>query len=254
MLEYLCVSSVMTPGGAHDWVVNDLEIDGISQLAVKDLPGALFTFAGIVVNGRRARSAMRFSGLVIERDGEVAVTVTYVGPNPEGALFFGAVEGGAPPQNPTDLPIATRRPVRIAATATIVAVLDHPLEIERLEIDHGNTKDGAADWIVNDIRVDGTTQLVSGDISGDLFATECIDTLVTFQAGSCVGSRIELDVTYIGPNTDGCRFMGRLLGMVVREDREQAPPDVHAIIRVGDDEPEEVIAHCNWRAPYIPAS
>lgn len=74
MLERLVIANTL--GAEHDWIINDLEINGVSQLEVKNLSGALF-------------ACLYFRGLdVIERKSEVAVTVTYSGSNPRGEYFL----------------------------------------------------------------------------------------------------------------------------------------------------------------------
>lgn len=128
-------------------------------------------------------------------------------------------------------------------------MLDQPLEINRLEIENTGTDGGAADWIVNDIRIDGTSQFEQpGDVPGDFFEARTIHSWVKFHPGT----RIELIVTYIGFNESGCCFAARLLGTVVRDALQQPPPDVRAVIQTSGEAPdEEVVARCDWRAPYV---
>jgi hypothetical protein len=249
-LTRLVISNAGTAGGSRDWVINDIEINGVSQLKVKNLSGALFSTRGIVAGSMHATSYLYFRGLdVIERESEVAVTVTYVGSNPLGCPLFASIIGDAPPQRPTVLPITTKNKLLPTVTTTITAMLDQPLEIDMLEIEDTDTDGGAADWIVNDIRIDGASQFTrSGDIPGDMFATNAIDSFVKFHPGT----RIELLVTYIGLNKSGCCFTARLLGTVVRDDLQQPPPDMHAVIRTSGQHPDEkVVARCNWRTPYV---
>ncbi len=250
MLKRFVISNAGTAGGAGDWVINDIEIDGVSQIRVKNLSGALFSSRGVVVGGRRASSCLYFSGLdVIELDSEVAVTVTYVGSNEFGCPLFASIVGEAPPQRPTVLPIVTKNKLPRGVTTTITAVLDQLLEIGMLEIDDTGTKGGAADWLVNDICIDGTSQLKApGKVPGDMFETTAVDSFVKFHPGT----RIELLVTYIGSNESGCCFTARLLGTVVREDLQQPPRDVYAVIQTSDGAlDEKVVAHCDWRAAYV---
>lgn len=250
MLERLIFSDAGTSGGARDWVLNDVALDGVSQLEVKDLSGALFSTNGIAVRRRHAFSCLYFGGLdVIERESEVAVTVTYVGSNPRGVPFFASIIGDTPPQRPTVLPIATKNKLLPSVTTMITAVLDRPLEISMLEIEDTGTTGGAADWLVNDIRIDGTSRFTeAGDIPGDVFVTNLIGRFVKFHPGT----RIELRVTYIGLNDSGCCFTARILGTVVRDSLEQPPPDVHAVVQTsGQTLDDEVVARCDWRAPYV---
>jgi hypothetical protein len=100
-IENLFISNAGTPEGSADWIVNEIEIDGRPQRVPKDIPGSLF--------GSGSRAHVSFAGLdVIERDRELALTVTYVGPNPEGIPFFATATGSRPAQNPTVVPIVAR--------------------------------------------------------------------------------------------------------------------------------------------------
>lgn len=247
MLERLYISPPGTSNG-EDWIVNDIEVDGVSQLEVKNLSGALFSSRGVVASGGHALSCFYFRGLdVIESESEAAVTVTYVGSNPLGMPFFGAIVGDTPPQRSTVLPITTKHKLLPTIATTITAVLDQLLEIDMLEIE--DTATNGRDWIVNDIRIDGLSQFIqSGDVPGDMFATNAIDRFVKFHPGR----RIELIVTYIGLDISGCCFTARISGTVVRDNLTQPPPDVLAVVRTsGQATDEEVIARCDWRAPYV---
>jgi hypothetical protein len=244
------ISSAGTPGGARDWIVNDVEVDGVSQLSVKDLPGALFGTRGVAAGNRHAASRIHFTNLdVIEHDSEAAVTVTYVGPNPEGVPFYASIVGEYPQQRPTVLPIDSSGPIK--TKATIQARLDAPLRIELLEIDCGN--DGA-DWTVHDVRVDSSSVFMRpGDpIPGDMFSTSAIDTFVTFVPGKL----LEIDVQYNGAAPAGIPFVGRILGSVVREDHSRPPPDVQVLLSVANHHTAQrystlVVATCKWRQPYV---
>lgn len=242
-VERLFLSGAATPGGAADWIVHDLEIDGRSQLTSKDLPGSLFSGGGVTA---------LFSGFdPVERDHELAVVVTYVGPNPEGVPFYASVVGKKPVQRPTVIPIASKTPVPLLTKTTIlVRVQDVPFQIERIEIQDSDTSGGAADWIVNDLRVNGRSQFFqSGDIPGDMFATTAIDTFVKIEPCD-PGLAFEVDVTYIGSSERGAIFAARLEGTVLRDDYSAAPPDLHALVEtIGQGPGELVVATCNWRAP-----
>jgi hypothetical protein len=230
---------------ASDWVVNDIEIDGVSQLTKKDLPGFLFVEYGVVRPGRHVGSRFQFYGLLIESESEVAVTVAYVGLNPEGAVFDGSVWGGIAPQRPTQLVIASKDPIQ---REQIVIALDEPMRINMLEIDSG--EEGAG-WMIEDVRVDGTSQYCqSGPLPGDMFAVQSIDGFVSWQEGKI----IEIDVKYTGLELTGERFIGRLVFDETRDTSKAAPPDVRATIQYKKfHEPiEETVVHCDWRPPWRP--
>jgi hypothetical protein len=247
-IKHIYIANAGTPGGAADWIVNDIEVDGRSQLALKDLPGAVFGTRGIAVN-RRAATAFSFEGLdPVEHGRDLTLVVTYVGLNPEGVPFYATAVGVTPPQRPTVVTIATRELLPMTKTTISAHVQNAPFQIDLLEIDDGSTAGGAADWIVLDLRIDGRTQFVSpGDMPGDMFAS-AIDSFV--KIGPCpTGSTIELDVTYIGLNP-GEPFVARLEGTVTRPDYSVPPPDLHVLVRTsGQGLGDEVIATCDWRAP-----
>lgn len=100
---------------------------------------------------------------------------------------------------------------------------------QRIFISHYNQKNnvnGAFDWVVHDIRVDGLSQCAqSGDIPGDMFASNAIDGFVRF---SPIQREIELDVTYIGENKNGIPFYASVVG---------AAPDFDPTQMTGDKEP-----------------
>jgi hypothetical protein len=248
-IERLFLSGAGTPGGAADWVVNDIEVDGRSQLTQKDLPGALFGTRG-VASTKRGLTSLTLSGFdPVERGCELAVTVTYVGPNPEG-IFFASVVGTRPPQRGTVVPIVSAVPIMARGqgpqtAATITArVQNARFQINRIEIDAG------WDWIVEDVRINGKGQFCQpGGIPGDMFATDAIDGFVSMETCD-IGGTIEIDVNYCGTNEEGSRFRARLEGIVVRDDANAPPPDLHVVVRTnGQDPGEQVIATCDWRDP-----
>lgn len=247
-LESLHISSAGTPGGAADWVVNDIEIDGRSQLTQKDLPGALFGGRGVAAAHRASTRLSLHAFDPVERDHEIAFVMSYVGPYPEGVPFFGVAVGRRPPQNPTVIPIVTKSPLPILQKTTIsVHVQSAPFQIDLIEI---NDRSGGADWIVNDLRINEKTQFhQSGDIPGDLFSTKAIDSFIKLDV-CAAGSKIEFDVTYIGLDERGGSFAANLEGTVERDDFNTPPPDLRVGIEVTGQGPSDtVIATCNWRPP-----
>ena len=244
-IDRIFISGAGTEGGAGDWVVNDIEVDGRSQLTLKNLSGALFGTHGVAANPK-ATTTFSIEGFdPVEYNREFAIIVTYVGPNPDGVPFFASAIGTPPPQRPTIVPIVSGSPLLISTKTTIGALIKGaPFQVERLEIED------AWDWIVNDLRINGRTQFAqSGDIPGDMFATSAIDSFVSLEECTA-GGEIEVDVTYIG-TAERSIFKGRLEGTVVRDDLRSPPPDLHVIVRTGDTHANEVVATCNWRPPTI---
>jgi len=84
---------------------------------------------------------------------------------------------------------------------------------DHLTISNAGTEGGAADWIVNDIRIAGRSQfLQSGDIPGDVFATDAVHSILRFEVAKAAMD-VEIIVTYIGTNEKGCPFYASISGM-----------------------------------------
>jgi hypothetical protein len=122
------------------------------------------------------------------------------------------------------LPISTGVPILPAQSAQIAwhaRISDHPwiYKIGRFIISNAGTAGGAADWIVNDIKISDVSQFVqSGDLSGTVFATNAtnaIDTFVRFSPVQLAMDVVVVVITYIGLNEKGCPFFGAMIGTVV---------------------------------------
>jgi len=111
------------------------------------------------------------------------------------------------------LPMSTGVPILPTQSAQITGrpqVL--VFKIGRFVISNAGTAGGAADWIVNDIKIGNRSQFVqSGDVPGDLFATNAIDTFVRFESAQ-TAMDVVVVVTYIGLNESGCPFFGAMVG------------------------------------------
>jgi len=83
---------------------------------------------------------------------------------------------------------------------------------ERVFISGAGTSGGAADWIVNDIKIGNRSQFSqSGDVPGDMFATNAIDGFVSFETAQ-TAMDVVMVVTYIGTNEDGAAFYASIVG------------------------------------------
>jgi hypothetical protein len=125
------------------------------------------------------------------------------------------------------LPMSTGVPILPRQSAQITwhrRITDRPqtriYKIGCFVISSAGTAGGSADWIVNDIKINGASQFVQyGDVSGVVFATNTtneIDKFVRFapvQVGDSVV--VVVVVTYIGLNEMGCPFFGSMVGTVV---------------------------------------
>ncbi len=124
------------------------------------------------------------------------------------------VEAPLPTQANRDiLPMSTGVPILPTQSAQITGRPQTLVfKIGRFVISNAGTAGGAADWICNDIKIGNRSQFVqSGDVPGDLFATNAIDTFVRFESAQ-TAMDVVVVVTYIGLNESGCPFFGAMVG------------------------------------------
>ena len=113
------------------------------------------------------------------------------------------------------LPLSNGVPILPGQSVLITARPQaHEFKIDRFVISGVGTPGGAADWVVNDLRIGNISQLAqSGDLPGDLFATEAIDAFVSFGTIQ-PAMDVSVILTYIGPIEAGVPFFGSLGGTV----------------------------------------
>ena len=111
------------------------------------------------------------------------------------------------------LPMSTGVPILPTQSAQITGRPQCLVYVcNRFMISNAGTAGGAADWIVNDIKIGNRSQFVqSGDVPGDLFASNAIDTFVRFEAAQ-TAMDVVVVVTYIGLNESGAPFFGAMVG------------------------------------------
>jgi hypothetical protein len=140
-----------------------------------------------------------------------------MGPPPEAFPFpprAAVVDAPLPTQANRDiLPMSTGVPILPTQSAQITGRPQTLVfKIGRFVISNAGTAGGAADWIVNDIKIGNRSQFVqSGDVPGDLFATNAIDTFVRFESAQ-TAMDVVVVVTYIGLNESGAPFFGAMVG------------------------------------------
>lgn len=95
------------------------------------------------------------------------------------------------------------------APAMISVANAKAFRLERLILSGSATPGGCADWLIGDILVDGKTQLPQkGAIPGDMFSASILDSFVSFSSGRALA----LQVTYVGPNSEGAIFCAAGIG------------------------------------------
>jgi hypothetical protein len=112
------------------------------------------------------------------------------------------------------LPLSGNEPLMPNQSCSISArAWPDGLRLDHLTISDTGTAGGAADWVVNDIRINNRSQFrMSGDIPGDVFAHKAVDSFVNFDIAG-VGAEVNIVVTYIGTNDKGCTFRAAITGM-----------------------------------------
>jgi hypothetical protein len=97
-------------------------------------------------------------------------------------------------------------------------VTGYPFLPDRVFVSSAGTAEGAADWNINDIRVNGKSQIVGpGPVRCAPFSTSISDPeYVKFDEVAAVGSEIEMDVTYVGTIEQGVLFYGAILGIAAQ--------------------------------------
>ena len=111
------------------------------------------------------------------------------------------------------LPLSTGIPILPTQSAQITGRSQRDaFRPERIFISNACTEGGAADWIVNEIRIAGQSQLAqSGDLPGDMFAPNAVSTLATFDEVDPQDD-VQIVVTYIGLNKTGAPFFASIVG------------------------------------------
>ena len=109
----------------------------------------------------------------------------------------------------TGVPILPGQSVQIAARAQT-----SDFRCERFMISNSGTPGGAADWIVNDIKIGNRSQFAqSGDIPGSMFATNTVDAFVAFETVRATMD-VAVIVTYVGPVEVGVPFFASMVGVM----------------------------------------
>ncbi len=118
------------------------------------------------------------------------------------------------PLHREDLPLSSNG-VNVMPTQTcrITGSVSNSFWPDRLAISDAGTEGGAADWIVNNIKIAGRSQFLrSGDAPGDMFAEDAGKAFIHFERAK-TGTQVEIVVTYIGTNKEGCPFYASITGM-----------------------------------------
>ncbi len=205
---FYCDRIVIGGNFPEDWVVNDIQVGGDSQLMQRgDLPGMMFS----------AASTASFSLEPIPVGTDLTIVVTYVGKDEAGASFECMALGSIGRRSDLSIGDAV-----MPMSSSVVNVLPNvPKEIksrvrkvafrpEQIVID------GAEDWIVNEIKVGNRSQSArEGNLPGAAFSAT--STLRAFSMDTVhVAMDFLLVVTYVGASPTGAPFRCGVVGTAMR--------------------------------------
>ncbi len=212
---------IVIGGEPNHWLVNEIKIGRRSQLADGgDLPGAAFAADAQDAHVRLdvVLTSMNFT-----------MVVTYIGPDPEGALFVCSATGvtGIPEYeggggDGTDdearaaartdriyLPLSSGVNILPGTSMQVTAHPQDPFRPERIIIG-GDPNE----WTVNDVQVGNRSQFSQkGDIPGVGFAATAQNSSVSFDTVQ-VAMDFTIFATYVGTKEEGEPFLACAIGSV----------------------------------------
>lgn len=110
----------------------------------------------------------------------------------------------------------------------ITARADRHFRPDRLVISDGFG--GAADWIVNDIKIGNRSVFAqSGDVPGDVFATNAIDTFLSFPVAE-IGQEVVIVATYHGTEAEGRPLYASMIGTSIQKKESRAKRREKALV------------------------
>ena len=177
------------------------------------------------LSGAQQRALMGAWYQIVGAAPEESGVPTHAQHGPYGGHRGGTYSGDIGPRNALiDAPGPERAAREVLPMSTGVAILPtqsaqitaRPQRVafrpERVFISAAGTTGGAADWIVNDIKIGNRSQFSqSGDVPGDMFATNAIDGFVSFETAQ-TAMDVVMVVTYIGTNESGVAFYASIVG------------------------------------------
>lgn len=110
----------------------------------------------------------------------------------------------------------------------ITARTDRHFKPERVIISDGFG--GARDWVVNDIKIGNRSVFAqSGDIPGDMFKPDAIDTFLSFPVAE-VGQEVVIIATYSGTEPTGRPLYASMIGTSIQKKEPRAKRREKALI------------------------
>jgi hypothetical protein len=208
---------IIIGGNPDKWMINDITIDGVSQLIDPgDVPGEAFSAVQI---------DKFISFHVVGVDKKFAIHVTYIGTEPNGAEFRCSVIGHPADEaaeaeslkpvpatsNSLFLPLNSSYKILPNTSAEVASVLQR---VGEFCCDRVIISGTPGDWIVNDIKVGNRSQFSqSGDVPGEMFSARATEASLSFERWYA-GMTFAVYVTYVGADPEGAFFAGSALGSV----------------------------------------
>jgi hypothetical protein len=199
---------IVIDGTPADWIVNDIQIGGRSQLIqAGDLPGEMFAASAI-------NASLSLEGAYVGM--EFVMFVTYVGKNEAGASFDCVALGTA-----SDVPRASRARMLLPMSSGVNILTNASARITSRPQTGDFRPDRIilggvpSDWIIGEVKVGNSSQLAqAGDLPGGMFALG--STLPAYPLETIlVGMDFSLLATYVGTNPDGAPFVCGVIGDMI---------------------------------------
>jgi len=113
------------------------------------------------------------------------------------------------PMNTGTTPVPQNSTAQITSRPQRVAFRPERVFVSASDVGGGGS---AANWIINDITIGNRSQFAqSGALPGDMFATQAIDSFVTFETAQ-TAMDVVMIVTYQGATEGGTPFYGSIIG------------------------------------------
>jgi len=113
------------------------------------------------------------------------------------------------PMNTGTTPVPIGLTAQITSRPQRVAFRPERVFVSAADVGGGGS---AANWIINDITIGNRSQFAqSGALPGDMFATQAIDSFVTFETAQ-TAMDVVMIVTYQGATEGGTPFYGSIIG------------------------------------------
>ena len=199
---------IVISGDPDRWLIHDIKVGRRSQFSDEGtLPGAVFAPGA-------EDAEVRLD--IVPTGGKFAITVEYVGPEPDGEPFqctaIGAAVDSLDPVEPRRIYLPVSSGVRILpSTGAQITATQQDIAFRPERIILGGRPDR---WVINNILVGQRSQLAqAGDVPGQAFAATFRGSMTSFDTVQ-TGMDFRIIATYVGTEAEGEPFLACAIGTV----------------------------------------